>query len=282
MTTPKRRVLVADDNEDSAETLTLLLQALGNEVRAVHDGQRAVEEAEAFRPDVALLDIGMPGLDGYEAARLIRANGLEVTGLCRGGMFPAADAAGRQAALDDNRRAVDDAATLGARCLVLVVGGIVPGTRDLPGARRMVLDGIGLGRFAYTPLIPAVIEAGWASPSAAAYIGAANLAGYLVGALAALRLAGRFPVAAILRMMMVLATASFFACAWPLSESWLVGWRGVAGDRQARAAVRRGIRSRPCASRMPAITTSAPTGSFHVSGSRRMSTPSTTPTTGVT
>jgi CheY-like chemotaxis protein len=73
MTVVKRRVLVADDNEDSAETLALLLQALGNEVRAVHDGQRAVEEAESFRPDVALLDIGMPGLDGYAAARLIRA-----------------------------------------------------------------------------------------------------------------------------------------------------------------------------------------------------------------
>jgi CheY-like chemotaxis protein len=68
-----KRVLVADDNEDSAETLGLLLQALGHEVRTVHDGQRAVEEAETFRPDVALLDIGMPGLDGYEAARLIRA-----------------------------------------------------------------------------------------------------------------------------------------------------------------------------------------------------------------
>ncbi|HEU5321155.1 MAG TPA: response regulator [Methylomirabilota bacterium] len=69
----KRRVLVADDNEDSAETLSLLLQALGHEVRTVHDGRRAVEEAEAFRPDAALLDIGMPGLDGYEVARLIRA-----------------------------------------------------------------------------------------------------------------------------------------------------------------------------------------------------------------
>ena len=77
-----------------------------------------------------------------EAARLIRQHGLTVTGLCRGGMFPAADAAGRRAALEDNRRAVDDAATLGAQCLVLVVGGIVPGTRDLPGARQMVFDGI--------------------------------------------------------------------------------------------------------------------------------------------
>lgn len=66
-------MLVADDNVDSAETLALLLQALGNEVRTVHDGLRAVEESESFRPDVALLDIGMPGLDGYEAARVIRA-----------------------------------------------------------------------------------------------------------------------------------------------------------------------------------------------------------------
>ena len=77
-----------------------------------------------------------------EAARLIRQHELTVTGLCRGGMFPAADAAGRRAALDDNRRAVDDAATLGAQCLVLVVGGIVPGSKDLAGARQMVFDGI--------------------------------------------------------------------------------------------------------------------------------------------
>jgi len=71
--TVKRRVLVADDNEDSAETLSLLLQSMGHEVRSAHDGLRAVEEAEDFRPDVALLDIGMPGLDGYEVARRIRA-----------------------------------------------------------------------------------------------------------------------------------------------------------------------------------------------------------------
>ena len=64
MTAMKRRVLVADDNEDSAETLALLLQALGNEVRAVHDGQRAVEEAESFRPHVGQQDNGIPLLDG--------------------------------------------------------------------------------------------------------------------------------------------------------------------------------------------------------------------------
>jgi sugar phosphate isomerase/epimerase len=78
-----------------------------------------------------------------EAAKMIRNNGLTVTGLCRGGMFPAADRKGRQAALDDNLRAIDEAAALGARCLVLVVGGLPAGSKDLPGAREMVRDGIG-------------------------------------------------------------------------------------------------------------------------------------------
>ncbi len=78
----------------------------------------------------------------HEAAALIRQHGLTVTGLCRGGMFPAADAAGRRAAIDDNLRAIDDAATIGARCLVLVVGGIPAGSKDLSGARQMVIDGI--------------------------------------------------------------------------------------------------------------------------------------------
>jgi sugar phosphate isomerase/epimerase len=58
-------------------------------------------------------------------------------------MFPAADRKGRQAALDDNLRAIEDAATLGARCLVLVVGGLPAGSKDLAGAREMVRDGIG-------------------------------------------------------------------------------------------------------------------------------------------
>jgi len=78
-----------------------------------------------------------------EAAKMIRNNGLTVTGLCRGGMFPAADRKGRQAALDDNLRAIDEAAALGARCLVLVAGGLPAGSRDLKGAREMVRDGMG-------------------------------------------------------------------------------------------------------------------------------------------
>ncbi|HUN51538.1 MAG TPA: TIM barrel protein, partial [Candidatus Sulfotelmatobacter sp.] len=75
-------------------------------------------------------------------ARLIRDAGMRVSGHCRGGMFPAADAAGRQAALDDNRRAVDEAVAIGAACLVLVVGGLPPGSKDLAGARAQVRDGL--------------------------------------------------------------------------------------------------------------------------------------------
>ncbi len=66
------RVLVADDNVDSADLLAMLLTALGCEVTTAHDGVEAVERVRSFRPDLAVLDIGMPKLDGYEAARTIR------------------------------------------------------------------------------------------------------------------------------------------------------------------------------------------------------------------
>jgi sugar phosphate isomerase/epimerase len=72
------------------------------------------------------------------AAKLVRDAGLRVSSLCRGGFLTAADAAERQHALDDNRRAVDEAATLGAPCVVLVVGGLPDGSRDLAGARERV------------------------------------------------------------------------------------------------------------------------------------------------
>ncbi len=71
-----------------------------------------------------------------QAARLIRDAGLIVTCLCRGGMFTAADEAGRRAALDDNRRAIDEAAAIGAGSLVLVAGGLPAGSKDLAGAHR--------------------------------------------------------------------------------------------------------------------------------------------------
>lgn len=67
-----KRVLVADDNVDAAHTLAMLLQLSGHDVRLVHDGEAAVREALAFRPDVALIDIGMPGLNGYEVAERLR------------------------------------------------------------------------------------------------------------------------------------------------------------------------------------------------------------------
>lgn len=76
------------------------------------------------------------------ARRVLDDCGLTVSGLCRGGMFTAVDDAGRQAAIDDNLRAVDEAAALGARCLVMVCGGLPPGSRDLQGARQMVRDGL--------------------------------------------------------------------------------------------------------------------------------------------
>jgi sugar phosphate isomerase/epimerase len=76
-----------------------------------------------------------------ESARVIKDNGMRVTGYCRGGMFPAADAAGRAAAIDDNKRALDEAATIGAEVLVFVVGSLPPGWRDLHAARQMVAEG---------------------------------------------------------------------------------------------------------------------------------------------
>ena len=86
------------------------------------------------------------GLD--RTRQLVRTHSLELSGYCRGGMFPAMDAAGRAAALDDNRRAIDEAKSLDAACLVLVVGSLPgalagkPLTKDLFAARRDVRDGI--------------------------------------------------------------------------------------------------------------------------------------------
>ena len=67
-----KRVLVVDDNMDSAESLSLLLQLMGHTVRMAHDGEQALAEADAFRPEFVLMDIGMPRMDGYEAARRLR------------------------------------------------------------------------------------------------------------------------------------------------------------------------------------------------------------------
>ncbi len=70
--TARRRVLVVDDNVDAASSLAMVLKLMGNEVRTAHDGLEGVAAAREFRPDVILLDIGMPRLNGYEACRRIR------------------------------------------------------------------------------------------------------------------------------------------------------------------------------------------------------------------
>jgi sugar phosphate isomerase/epimerase len=94
-----------------------------------------------------------------ESALVIQDHGMRVTGYCRGGMFPAADAAGRSAAIDDNRRAIDEAVVIGAECIVVVVGGLPQGSRDLGGARAMVADGLAeLLPYARAARMPLAIE----------------------------------------------------------------------------------------------------------------------------
>jgi CheY-like chemotaxis protein len=70
--TTARRILVVDDNTDAASSLARLLEITGNKTQTAHDGLQALEAAEKFRPDVVLLDIGLPRLNGYDACRQIR------------------------------------------------------------------------------------------------------------------------------------------------------------------------------------------------------------------
>jgi sugar phosphate isomerase/epimerase len=103
--------------------------------------RRGIRAISPWRDQVAAI-----GLD--KTAALLKATGIELSGYCRGGMYPATSAEGRRLALDDNRRAVDEARTLNAACLVLVVGGL-PGalqgkaeSKDIAAARNDVRDGI--------------------------------------------------------------------------------------------------------------------------------------------
>ena len=107
----------------------------------------------------ACRDLGVPGVGLWRepvqaygldaAAKLVRDAGLAVTTLCRGGFLTATDPAERAAALADNRRAVDEAATLGTDTLVLVSGGLPSGSRDLRGARERIADALAeLGPYA--------------------------------------------------------------------------------------------------------------------------------------
>ncbi|HEY4135139.1 MAG TPA: YbfB/YjiJ family MFS transporter [Alphaproteobacteria bacterium] len=89
--------------------------------------------------------------------------------------------------------------------------------------------GIGLARFSYAPLIPALVGAHWLTPGAAAYLGATNFAGYLLGSWSSQVVGRKVGIRFALRMAMLLTGLSFLACAWPLSELWLSVWRFIAG-----------------------------------------------------
>lgn len=97
------------------------------------------------------------------------------------------------------------------------------------GGLAATLIGNGIGRFAYTPLIPALIAAGWFSPAEAVYLAAANLAGYLAGALGAAPLGRRLGSIPAMRLAAIATVLSLVACAWPFSFAWYVGWRFLAG-----------------------------------------------------
>ncbi|WP_233887385.1 YbfB/YjiJ family MFS transporter [Paraburkholderia flagellata] len=98
----------------------------------------------------------------------------------------------------------------------------------LAGASASLI-GIGLARFAYTPLLAAIIGAHWFPASTAAYLGAANLGGYLAGALLAGAMVRAARPATVLRAMMLLATLAFVACAVPVSFLWFFIWRFASG-----------------------------------------------------
>lgn len=117
----------------------------------------------------ACLELGVPGVglwrapvESYgleETAKLVRDAGLAVTTLCRGGFFTAIDPAERAEALADNRRAIDEAATLGTDTLVLVSGGLPEGSKDLHGARERIADALGeLGPYAAANGVRLAIE----------------------------------------------------------------------------------------------------------------------------
>jgi signal transduction histidine kinase/CheY-like chemotaxis protein len=73
-TVPRRRILVVDDNVDAAESLALILGYGGHEIRTAHGGRDAIRIAQEMRPDVMILDLGMPDMDGYAVARVIRSD----------------------------------------------------------------------------------------------------------------------------------------------------------------------------------------------------------------
>ncbi|MBP0444312.1 YbfB/YjiJ family MFS transporter [Roseomonas sp. SSH11] len=103
-----------------------------------------------------------------------------------------------------------------------------PFASSLAGAAALCTT-IGLARFGYVPLFPALVAAGWVGGGEAGALGATTFAGHLIGALSATRLGGALGVRRALDIAMALATLSFLACALPLGFAWLAPWRCVAG-----------------------------------------------------
>lgn len=131
-------------------------QALPDIIEAC--AQRGIKAISPWRDQVAAA--GLPAI-----SKLVKAHGLELSGYCRGGMFPAVDAAGLKVARDDNRRAVDEACELNAACLVLVVGALPgalagqPAHKDIARSRNQVSDGIAeLLEYAVLNQMPLAIE----------------------------------------------------------------------------------------------------------------------------
>src|SRR5690348_2335318 len=109
---------------------------------------------------------------------------------------------------------------------------VMPGPRPRHAAiagMSALLLGIGLSRFGFTPLVPALVQAGWFSAAQAGYLGATNLAGYVVGAAIARRAARHVPAMTLVKAAMILAAASFAGCAAPLGFGWYFGWRLLSG-----------------------------------------------------
>jgi len=98
----------------------------------------------------------------------------------------------------------------------------------LPGLAALLI-GLGLARFGYTPMIPALIDQHWLNAGEAAYLGAANLGGYLLGSLSAVWIAGRIGMATAIRLSMVFAAVSLFACALDWGFWWFLPWRFLSG-----------------------------------------------------
>lgn len=141
-----------------------------NDLSRLSINQMTVRQLSLSELADACAALGVPGVGLWRepvqaygvgaAARLMRDAGLTVTTLCRGGFLTATDPDARAAALADNRRAVDEAAVLGTGTLVLVSGGLPPGSRDLRGARERIADALSeLGPYAESHGVRLAIEA---------------------------------------------------------------------------------------------------------------------------